>query len=289
MSTAAIQDVSDTAFMIAVYRAIESARRDALFYDPLADRLAGEHGRRIVAGLSKAYGLTGWTVALRTCIIDDFIHFAIEQGVDTVLNLGAGLDTRPYRMALPDSLTWIEVDRPRIIELKENRLAGETPACRLERNKLDLADRRSRQALLSRINARARKALVLTEGVVPYLGLDDVASLADDLYSQSTFDYWIVDYFSPEILRFRDRSVARKDLANAPWRFRPDDYHAFFEQHGWHAGQIRYFHDEARQRRRPPPLSVLKKSLFTLRYLFASHERREMFRKLAGYVLFERG
>jgi O-methyltransferase involved in polyketide biosynthesis len=44
-----ISNVSDTARWVAVYRAWESARPDALFRDPLAGRLAGERGRAIAA------------------------------------------------------------------------------------------------------------------------------------------------------------------------------------------------------------------------------------------------
>jgi O-methyltransferase involved in polyketide biosynthesis len=42
MSEPLIQNVSDTAFMVAVYRAMESERPDALFHDPLVRKLAGE-------------------------------------------------------------------------------------------------------------------------------------------------------------------------------------------------------------------------------------------------------
>jgi O-methyltransferase involved in polyketide biosynthesis len=47
---------------------------------------------------------------IRTVIIDDRIKLAIGEGVDTILNLGAGLDTRPYRMDLPKTLRWVEFD-----------------------------------------------------------------------------------------------------------------------------------------------------------------------------------
>jgi len=36
-----------------------------------------------------------------------------------VVNLAAGLDARPYRMSLPASLQWIEVDLPEILAYKE--------------------------------------------------------------------------------------------------------------------------------------------------------------------------
>jgi O-methyltransferase involved in polyketide biosynthesis len=42
MTDTLIENVSDTAFWIAHYRAVESARPDALFRDPLAALLAGE-------------------------------------------------------------------------------------------------------------------------------------------------------------------------------------------------------------------------------------------------------
>jgi methyltransferase (TIGR00027 family) len=139
-----IQNVSDTAFMVAGFRALETERPQPLFRDPLAVKLAGDHGRKILATVPKTF-VGAWSVVIRTVIIDDFIKQAISEGVDTILNLGAGLDTRPYRMALPKSLRWVEVDYPHVIELKEARLADEEPRCRLDRIKVDLTDRASRQ------------------------------------------------------------------------------------------------------------------------------------------------
>jgi hypothetical protein len=45
-----------------------------------------------------------------------------------VVKLAAGLDARPYRMNLPASLRWVEVDLPEILEKKERLLEGERPA-----------------------------------------------------------------------------------------------------------------------------------------------------------------
>jgi O-methyltransferase involved in polyketide biosynthesis len=104
--TQVIQNVSDTAFMVAGFRAAENERPNPLFRDPLAARLAGEHGGEILATMP--YSVVGaWSVVIRTVIIDELITRAIGEGVDTVLNLGAGLDTRPYRMALPEDLRWV--------------------------------------------------------------------------------------------------------------------------------------------------------------------------------------
>jgi len=129
-----IQNVSDTAFWIAHCRAVETERHDALFRDPLAGLLAGERGKAIAETMPRPF-ITSWTVAIRTRIIDDYIRAALEDGVDTILNLGAGLDTRPYRMEVPEGLLWVEADYPHMMEWKEERLVNEKPRCRLERVK----------------------------------------------------------------------------------------------------------------------------------------------------------
>lgn len=43
------------------------------------------------------------------------------------MNLGAGLDARPYRMIWPKSLSWVEIDLPETFDFKERVLAGEQP------------------------------------------------------------------------------------------------------------------------------------------------------------------
>ena len=123
----AINSVADTAFLVAACRARESELPRPLFRDPLARKLAREYYRPAHKG-----GLSvdlGWYVVIRTIIIDDLIKQAISQGVDTVLNLGAGLDTRPYRMQLPKTLRWVEVDFPAVIDVKNEQLAEERPNC----------------------------------------------------------------------------------------------------------------------------------------------------------------
>ena len=281
--TQTIQHVSDTAFMVAGFRAAESERPRPLFRDPLAAKLVGNHGEKILATIPRHF-VGAWSVVIRTVIIDDYIRQAIAAGVDTILNLGAGLDTRPYRIDLPNSLRWIEVDFPHMIELKEQRLAGEKPSCRLERIKLNLTDRVLRRQLFADISARAGKILVLTEGVIPYLTNDDVAELADDLRQVKKIGFWITDYFSPEAIRFGEKMRARF-MRNAPFQFNPQDWFAFFADHGWRASEVRYISEEAKRLGRPVPLPFFMLVWLGLKTLFASRMRREQLKRFAAYVL----
>jgi methyltransferase (TIGR00027 family) len=184
-----IRNVSDTARLVAIDRAVESERRDALFRDPFARRLAGERGARIAKSnlLGARKNAAGWPIVTRTYVIDQMIQAHIERGGDMVINLAAGLDTRPYRMELPLSLQWIEVDLPEMLAHKEEILRGEKPICALERVRLDLSDVPARRELFARLGGQSRKALVITEGLVVYLSSDEVARLAQDLVAQPSF------------------------------------------------------------------------------------------------------
>ncbi len=287
MTDTLIENVSDTAFWIAHYRALETQRADALFHDPLAGLLAGERGKQIANAMPKSF-MTGWAVVIRTCIIDDYIRFAIAQGVDTVLNLGTGLDTRPYRLDLPRSLVWVEADYPDMIEFKEKRLSSEKPRCQLERVKLDLANLSERRQMFTSVNARAKKMLVLTEGVVPYLSVEEVGSLADDLKALEHACYWIVDYFSTWVIKYRQRLVGKK-MQNAPFKFNPENWFEFFAEHGWHCKETRYLSEEAERLHRPMQLPLLSKVILSIRVGLASKERQAAFKRSAGYAMLEPG
>jgi methyltransferase (TIGR00027 family) len=281
--TQLIQHVSDTAFMVAGFRAAESDRPDALFRDPLAAKLAGDQAAAILKTVPKSF-IGAWSVVIRTMIIDDYIREAMADGVDTVLNLGAGLDTRPYRMELPKSLRWIEVDYPHVISLKETRLADDKPRCKLERVSFDLTDHAARQKFLADTSAKANKILVLTEGVIPYLIESDVAALAADLRAEPRCRYWIVDYFSPEALRFGEK-MRKSFMRNAPFKFTPSDWFGFFAERGWRPEQVRFISDEAERLERPLPATLWMKIRFLLAVPFMLKQRREQMRQYAAYVL----
>lgn len=287
MAETLITDVLDTAFWIAHYRAAETKRADALFRDPLAGVLAGERGEKIARSMPMSFG-TAWTVVLRTCIIDEFIRWAIAEGIDTVLNLGAGLDTRPYRMDLPESLLWIEADYARMIGYKEERLAHERPRCRLERVKVDLSDVGERRKMLAIVDARARKMAVLTEGVIPYLSEQEVASLADDLRALAHVSYWIAEYHAPETMKYLNRGRMARQMQNARFKFAPRDWFAFFREHGWRSKEIRYLMEEGARHKRGPEAPPLMRIVFAIRFLLSSPAQRKAWRKSSAYVLLER-
>ena len=236
MSASPVSHVSDTARWVAVYRAWESARPDALFRDPYAHRLAGEHGRAIAA-LMPRQARNGWPIIARTRLIDDAVNAAVAQGCDCVVNLAAGLDTRPYRLDLPAPLRWVEADLPPMIREKERQLAEARPRCRLVRIGVDLADSAARGAALQEAIGSSRQALVITEGLLVYLDESQVRELTADLASRAGIRGWVLDLASPELIRMMGRTIGRH-LAQAPMKFGPPEGVGFFEALGWRVEDV---------------------------------------------------
>lgn len=228
-----IRNISDTALWVAHYRAVENDRLDRAFEDPFARRLAGKRGEEI-AGSTSFLKNTAWPFIARTWLIDKIVTEHVKQGFDMIINLAAGLDTRPYRLSLPASLQWIEVDLPEILRYKEEVLQNEKPRCQLERVTLDLSDRSQRERLFQRLGSQAQKGLIITEGLLIYLKREQVIQLAQDLVAQASFQRWVTDLSSPGLLELMNRKMGSAlNRANAPFQFAPEEGPQFFEKHGW--------------------------------------------------------
>lgn len=277
-----IKHVSDTALWVAYFRAKESDRPDGAFKDPLARKLVGERGREIAEQMP--YGkILEWVMVLRTVAIDRLILKAIELGADAVVNLGAGLDTRPYRMKLPENLPWVEVDFPHMIDYKNKTLSQDTPVCKLERLAVDLSNDEARRDLFKNLGTRFEKILVITEGVIPYLTNGQAAGLARDLHLVPSFSYWIQDYRQGGVRMVVATALGRA-LKEAPFKFTATDWLGFFENLGWVTKEKISTAEEARNLRRPFPFIFP----WSLLYALAPKALQQKMQARSGYVLLGR-
>jgi len=227
-----VRHISDTALWAAMHRAKETERPDAKFQDPFARQLAGERGEQIAAALAIPEA-DSWSWMARTYLFDQFITDQIQRGTDMVVNVAAGLDARPYRMALPRSLAWIEIDLPDVLDYKKSVLAAHDPHCNLERIPLDLTDVHRRRAVFQSLRSKAAKALVLAEGLMIYLTEDNASLLAEDLAAIPVFRFWLLDLASPGLLAIL-RAKARDQFRDAGvLQFAPGNGPEFFAAHKW--------------------------------------------------------
>src|SRR5262249_49382922 len=127
-------------------------------------------------------------------------------------------------------------------------------------------------------------ALVITEGVIPYLSNDEAAQLARDLRSVPSFQNWFQDYRrtgppmkSPEKLKPRRK--------RAPFPFDNKNPLAFFAELGWQVLDNTLAIDEGRRLGRPFPIPFP----FNFIVRFMSETRQREARESMGYVLLRAG
>lgn len=282
-----IRNVSDTAHWVAVYRAMETDRRDAIFRDPHARRLAGPRGEAIVNGMKNGRRWA-WPMIVRTAVMDEIILRAVNrEGVRTVVNLAAGLDARPWRLDLPLKLTWFDVDLPEIQQYKREALQGERPQCQLEWVPADLADGAARKAVLARIAATLGPALVISEGLLIYLEREQVMALATDLAATPNLRWWLFDIASPGLLKMMGRTWGKGVSQSAPFKFAPQEGTAFFEPAGWTEVEYRSMFEESLRLKRTMPLARFWKVVGQIMTVF-NPRKREEFKRFSGIVLMER-
>jgi len=220
--------------MVAACRAHENELEDAFVRDRFAARLAGERGQAILSALPHA-GMFRFGVAIRTRFIDELLREAMAaHAITTVLSVGCGLDTRPWRLDLPPDLRWIEVDFADVLDYKDGVLSGETPRCRRERLSVDLNDPAQRHTVYEA--ADSAPALMITEGLLMYLPAATVEGLAAECSTECGVADWICDItttaFSKAIGGGGSGMQSLRHV-QAPDCLRGEQILEVFRRHGW--------------------------------------------------------
>ena len=186
---------NDSAMMIAYERALETAKgpTKALIHDPFAKYLQGPKGKILSEDFgeqaSVPFGFSGWPdfhrtwTVVRTKFIDDTIHDMQNDGIKLpqIVNLGAGLDTRPFRLKCYENFErCFDVDMEAINTIKEkvfHVIMEKDPSCKplckaLENVSMDLLDTDKNLCCeLSKIGfLKDCPSIFVAEGLIMYLG-----------------------------------------------------------------------------------------------------------------------
>jgi methyltransferase (TIGR00027 family) len=181
---------SRTAQQNALFRALEARRRPqhrvaddrlARSFLPLEFRLLDEAARLPVARrLIEAFIDKRWPgprpgLVVRTRLIDDLVAKSATQ-TEQVLFLGAGFDTRPYRLNVLENAKVYEVDHPDTQSKKRSRLIsalGSVPE-RITFVPVDFGRDQLVPALAAAGFRSGQRSLVVWEGVTNYLSAEAV-------------------------------------------------------------------------------------------------------------------
>lgn len=248
---------NDSAMMIAYERSLETSRDDALFDDPLAIHLAGTEGK----DLSTAFGVNctkfefpdwsefhkAWT-AVRTRFIDDVVtQLSSTRKFEQLVNLGAGMDTRVYRLECYAGFSrgCFEVDMEVINQNKAKVfgeiLGGPSPHCTVHNITLDFLDPvKSLSTELTKPFDTSFPSLFVSEGLVMYLGPEGKLKLLRDLSAVAAVG-------SVLVLQFMDASesaAAKDNPALLKMALSPNEITSILGELGWLNFEFSKFGDE---------------------------------------------
>jgi methyltransferase (TIGR00027 family) len=177
-----VSGIGLTALGAAAGRAIETSRPDRLIEDPLAAAFIDAAQSPIpmavrwpaegeVVSETDALLVHGsHYIGLRSRFFDDYLATASAGDLRQVVVLGAGLDTRAFRLDWPDGVRLFEVDRPTVLEFKEAVLRDTGAQARCERRvvAVDLVGDWAAPLRAAGFDPAAPAAW-LAEGLLPYL------------------------------------------------------------------------------------------------------------------------
>jgi methyltransferase (TIGR00027 family) len=236
--------VASTALFVAAVRAREQERPDRLFQDDLSSLLAGPEGLAWLAEsesnpASNYHRESFPYIEVRTRFFDDWALGAIEDGgARQFVILGAGMDTRAFRLSWPPGVRLLEVDTPELFALKEARLqsAGARPNCLRVVVEADLTSP-DWPGLLTAAGFDKRTPTVwLAEGLFQYLTAKAVKQILDGAASLSARDSRFgAEIISADYLRSRSKAATlrtRKERGT-PWVFGTNNPESIFSAHDW--------------------------------------------------------
>ncbi|HEY2693897.1 MAG TPA: SAM-dependent methyltransferase [Pseudonocardiaceae bacterium] len=179
-STGIAVGVARTALMVAAARAMETHRVDSLARDEFAEHFvraapaSADWPVRIEdapgGDTNPLWGRLGRYFGVRTRVLDDRIADSVRAGARQVVLLGAGLDTRAFRLDLPRGTVVYELDRPDVLAFKRSVLdaLGARPKATSRWIAMDLREDWA-SALLAAGFSPAAPTMWLAEGLLLYL------------------------------------------------------------------------------------------------------------------------
>ena len=115
-------------------------------------------------------------ILCRTRYIDDVLNNAIKEGVGAVVNLGAGMDTRAFRIPGIENIQYFELDFPELQKVKRayiDKKIGELPS-NVSLVPIDFNSQELGEELKKAGYSLSSKTLFIWEGVTQYISREAI-------------------------------------------------------------------------------------------------------------------
>ncbi|MGW2222740.1 SAM-dependent methyltransferase [Nonomuraea sp. NPDC001684] len=248
----ALDPLAKTALWTASSRAREQARPDRLFLDPLATILAGQEGPLIMRRFEEEvqHSVEDPAMAVRTRFFDQkILEIALDQRIRQFVLVGAGMDTRAFRLDWAPGMVIFEIDRPALLEVKRQRLitAGAQPRCEWRNCGADLLQEWIPSLLRVGFHPEC-PTIWLAEGLLYFFTPDQRDALLSDIASLSVPGSWfLADYVSQKSLESDAMAKWLQEMAKSghAWQSGCDEPEALLADYGWTTQVTEYGSPEA--------------------------------------------
>jgi len=236
-----MDNVARTALMVAAYRAKENNRPNRLFYDPLSSVLAGQNALKAAA--TRHRDDTYPYLTIRTRFFDDWLEKTLGSTYQQVVFLGAGMDTRAFRLKWPDAVQLWEIDCREVLALKQARLSAVQAKARCGRIPVaaDLSTGEWANDLLRHGFRTGVPSVWIAEGLFMYLPSSAVSQILCNVAALAPAgSQFGAEVFSEDFLHDdRNRTYLKEAAARGtPWLFGCNEPEEFFARCGWRIGMI---------------------------------------------------
>ena len=221
--------VSNTAFYCCGVRMLDAEHPRSLCHDRFAKRFMDERGMQIFEPF-KSETMPNICNTARCYIIDEAVRSQLIAHPDSlIITVGAGFDTRPYRIK---GGNWLEIDEPQIIEYKNEKLPIAECSNKLTRTSINFAN----ETLTAKLETypTQQNIIIVIEGVFMYLDLKAIKATINQLQTLFPKHTLLCDLMTKKMFDQFAQSVHNK-LVEVGARFtdRPDNPAEFFTQHGY--------------------------------------------------------
>lgn len=198
--------------MNASIRALEAEKtKPRLFFDSFAKNLAGELGKSLREKVLQQCPFVKSMILTRTKYFDDFINMCFaEKNIRQFVNLGCGMDTRAFRLNLPEEAHFYELDIPSVIAYKKvilNKFMCQ-PTAELHHIEADILQNEWKFMLEKQGFKKNEPSVWILEGVLSFLNADQVKILMEKIQDVSAPKSMIIfDILSNEYIEKNESSV----------------------------------------------------------------------------------
>jgi methyltransferase (TIGR00027 family) len=221
--------ISNTAYYCCGVRMEDAKKTPSICNDVYAERFMDERGKQIFEPF-KSEKMPNISNIVRCRLIDDYLLSELDKNNQlNIITIGAGFDSRPYRLT---GGNWLEIDEPQIISYKNEKLPVDECSNQLRRISIDFAHESLKEKLEEECSGE--HTVFVIEGVFMYLEPEAIETTINTIQRLFPKHILYCDLMTKKFFSKFAQSVHSKLVASGgTFTERPDSPEEIFTQNNY--------------------------------------------------------